>query len=182
MPVKTALALINQVLDEDEADVDAATRFALTWFATHGFDERPYGDADNLARARDVGVDAMTQVGLLVSGRGRVRLKRRDEWPDGFDAAVSLAADAPAWMMANALAHALDTGGEATAGALLGRLGARAEPARDLAYRVFLLSERKKLAAEAGVWNALAVAWPDLIDRAREAAERAAPAQAALAI
>lgn len=179
MPVKTALALINQVMDEEEAEVDGATRFALTWFATHGFDERPYGDADNLARARNVGVNALEEAQVLVSTRGKVRLRRRDEWPDGFDVAAD--ADAPAWMLANALAHALDKGGEAAAGTLLGRLGARAEPVRDLAYRLFLLAERKKLSAEASIWNALAVAWPDLMDHARESAARVAPAQAALA-
>jgi putative DNA methylase len=179
MPVKTALALINQVLDEEEAEVDAATRFALTWFATHGFDERAYGDADNLARARDVGVDAMAQAGVLASGRGKVRLRRREEWPEGFDVAVDV--DAPAWMLANGLAHALDRGGEVSAASLLARLGARAEPVRDLAYRLFLLAERKKLSAEAGIWNALAVAWPDLMDQARAAQDSAAPAQAALA-
>jgi putative DNA methylase len=180
MPVKTALALINQVLDEEEADVDPATRFALTWFATYGFDERPYGDADNLARARDVVVKAMKDVGLLVSGRNRVRLRRRDEWADDFDVATE--PDGPAWMLANGLARALDRGGEAQAAALLARLGARAEPVRDLAYRLFLLAERKKLSAEAGAWNALAVAWPDLVDRARAAAQDAGPAQAAMAL
>jgi putative DNA methylase len=179
MPVKTALALINQVMDEEEAEVDGATRFALTWFATHGFDERPYGDADNLARARNVGVNALEEAKVLVSARGKVRLRPRDEWPEGFDVAAD--ADAPAWMLAHALAHALDKGGEAAAGTLLGRLGARAEPVRDLAYRLFLLAERRKLSAEAGIWNALAVAWPDLMDHARESASRAAPAQAALA-
>ncbi len=180
MPVKTALALINQVLDEEEADVDAATRFALTWFATHGFDERPYGDADNLARARDVGVNALEQAGVLVSGRGRVKLRRRDDWEDNYD--VAAVPDAPAWTLANGLARALDRGGEAQAAALLARLGARAEPVRDLAYRLFLLAERKKLAAEAGAWNALAVAWPDLVDRARAAAQDGGPAQAVMAL
>ena len=71
---------------------------------------------------------------------------------------------------------------EAAAGTLLGRLGARAEPVRDLAYRLFLLAERKKLSAEAGIWNALAVAWPDLMDRARETRFNAAPAQSTLAL
>jgi len=180
MPVKTALALINQVLDEDEAEVDGATHFAIRWFADFGFDERLYGDADNLARARNVGVNALEQAGVLVTVRGRVRLKRRDEWPEDFDVAAD--PDAPVWMLANALADALDKGGEDAAGTLLARLGARAEPVRDLAYRLFLLASRKKLSAEAGVWNALAVAWPDLMDRAREAADRAAPAQPALAL
>jgi len=45
----------------------------LSWFATHGFDERPYGDADNLARARNVGVNAMQEAHLLISARGNPR-------------------------------------------------------------------------------------------------------------
>ncbi len=180
MSVKTALALINQVLDEEEADVDSATRFALTWFATHAFDERLYGDADNLARARDVGVNALEKSGVLDTHRGKVRLRRRDEWPEDFDVAAD--ADAPTWILANGIAHALDRHGETAAATLLARVGARAEPVRDLAFRLYLLAERKKLNAEAGVWNALAVAWPDLMERARARPQSTALAQAALAV
>ena len=49
LSVREALALINQGLDEvlekQEGDFDADSRWALAWFADHGFDEGPFGDA-----------------------------------------------------------------------------------------------------------------------------------------
>jgi putative DNA methylase len=37
-----------------------------------------------------------------------------------------------------------------------------AETARDLAYRLYLLCERKKWAEEALAYNGLVIAWPEL--------------------
>ena len=52
--------------------------------------------------------------------------------------------------------------GEAVAAALVRRLGANAEIARDLAYRLYLICERKKWAQDALAYNALVVAWPEI--------------------
>ena len=45
MPVSAALAIINdvlgEVLDGEEAELDADTRFALTWFSKHGYSPGP---------------------------------------------------------------------------------------------------------------------------------------------
>ena len=35
------------MLDGEEAELDADTRFALTWFAEHGYSPGPSGDADS---------------------------------------------------------------------------------------------------------------------------------------
>ena len=49
------------------------------------------------------------------------------------------------------------------AAAVLARqLGANAEVARDLAYRLYLICERKKWAGEGQAYNALVVAWPQI--------------------
>ena len=60
MLVRSALQLVHQVSDEvrgeDESEVDSDTRFAVTWFESHGFDEGPYGEAETLATARAVSV------------------------------------------------------------------------------------------------------------------------------
>ena len=67
MTVRTALGLINQVLDEvlteQEDDFDADTRWAITWFEQHRYGEGKYGDAEVLARAKDVGVDGSSRSG-----------------------------------------------------------------------------------------------------------------------
>lgn len=63
MAVRTALALINQVLDEvlaeQEGDFDAETRFCIKWFAQFGWNETTAGEADVLSRAVNTSVTAL---------------------------------------------------------------------------------------------------------------------------
>lgn len=63
MSVRSALERINdildQVLDQQETDFDPTTRFAIAWYRQHGYGTGKYGDADNLARARNTAVDAL---------------------------------------------------------------------------------------------------------------------------
>jgi putative DNA methylase len=54
------------------------------------------------------------------------------------------------------------------------RLGSKAESARELAYRLYSLCERKKRAAEALSYNGLVQSWPEI---ARRAAEGQRPTQ-----
>ncbi|HVQ76603.1 MAG TPA: hypothetical protein VMT79_13840 [Candidatus Binatia bacterium] len=51
------------------------------------------------------------------------------------------------------LIRALASGGEIAAADLVAKLGAKAETARELAYRLFTLCERKKRAADALAYN-----------------------------
>ena len=60
------------------------------------------------------------------------------------------------------------TGGEGAAAELVGKLGAKAELARELAYRLYTLCERKKRAAEALAYNGLVQSWPEIVRLARE--------------
>ena len=89
--VREALALINQAIDEalseQESDFDAATRWALSWFAQYGFDEGAFGDAETLAKARNTSVEGLVAAGMLAAGRERVRLQTPDEQPGDWDPA-----------------------------------------------------------------------------------------------
>ena len=75
MRVRTALALINQVLDEvsaeQEGEFDEDTRWAIAWYAEHGMDDGPFGRADDLSRAKNVSVDGL--VVLALSSRAAAR-------------------------------------------------------------------------------------------------------------
>jgi len=46
--------------------------------------------------------------------------------------------------------------------------GSNAELAKDLAYRLYTIAERKGWAQEAYAYNALVVAWPEIQSRAAE--------------
>lgn len=66
------------------------------------------------------------------------------------------------------LARELETGGESAAAALAAKLGAKAEIARELAYRLYTLCERKKRAQEALSYNGLVRSWPEIMRLAHE--------------
>jgi adenine-specific DNA methylase len=87
MRVRAALGLINQALDEylaeQDGDIDADTRFAVAWFEQFGFGEGEFGAADVLARAKNTSVAGVEAAGLVVSGRGRVRLVHWREYDPG---------------------------------------------------------------------------------------------------
>jgi len=163
MQVRTALALINQVLDEvsaeQEGEFDEDTRWAISWYSEYGHDEGSYGRADDLARAKNVSVEGLVRAGIVKSGAGKVRLLDRDEldsaWDPSSDKRVTV------WEVCQHLIRQLDDGAE-SAGQLLARVGGLGEAARDLAYRLFQIAESKKWAKEAGPYNALAAEWPEL--------------------
>jgi putative DNA methylase len=84
MRVRTALALINQVLDEvsaeQEGEFDENTRWAVAWYAEQGMNEGTYGRADDLSRAKNVSVDGLVRAGVVKAGGGKVRLLRVTSW------------------------------------------------------------------------------------------------------
>ena len=60
------------------------------------------------------------------------------------------------------LVRVLEAGGESAAAELAGKLGSQAETARELAYRLYTVCERKKRAAEALSYNGLVQSWPEI--------------------
>ena len=166
MRVRSALALINQVLDEylaeQEGEYDADTRWALAWFEQHGMEEGPFGVAEILSKAKNTAVDGLVAAGIIVSKAGKVRILQRHELPEGWDPATDKRLTV--WEVAQHLIRALvDKGSEEGAAALLRKVGALGDVARDLAYRLYTICDRKKWAQEALAYNSLVVAWPELV-------------------
>ena len=170
VPVREALALINQVLDEtlaeQEGDFDADSRFAIAWFEQNGFDEGEFGVADVLARAKVTSVSGLAEAGILESKRGKVRLLKAAELPADWD--PSKDQRLTHWEIVHQLIRALESGGEGAAASLVAKLGSKTETARELAYRLYSLCERKKRSAEALSYNALVQSWPEIIRLAQE--------------
>jgi putative DNA methylase len=170
LTVREALALINQTLDEalaeQEGDFDADSRWALTWFEQSGFAEGEYGVAEQLSKSKNTSVAGMVEASILESKRGKVRLLRPEELPADWDPATD--PRLTAWEIVHHLIRALGSGGESAAAELGVKLGAKAEIARELAYRLYTLCERKKRAAEALAYNGLVQSWPEIARLARE--------------
>ena len=177
MSVRMALALINQVLDEvlaeQEGEFDAGTRFAIKWFEQFGFDEAAYDPAEGLARATNVSVSGLEEAGVLVARAGRVRLLRRGELPSGWDPATDKRV--LVWEVAQHLVKAVDDeGSEAKAAELLRKVGGLGNGARDLAYRLYSICERRGWTNDALGYNLLVTSWPEI---ARLAAGTSMPEQ-----
>ena len=169
-PVRDALALINRTLDEalaeQEGDFDADSRWALAWFEQSGFDEGEYGVAETLSKAKNTSVAGMVDAGILASRAGKVRLLRPEELPPDWDPMTDTRLTA--WEMVHHLVRALGAGGESAAAELAAPLGAKAEAARELCYRLYTLCERKKRNAEALSYNSLVQSWPEISRLAQE--------------
>jgi len=169
MSVKTALQIINRELDafltEQEGEFDSDTRFAVTWFEQNGMEAGNFGDADNLARARGLSVDSVKHAGIVESTAGKVRLLARDEleedWTPTGDTHLTI------WECTQYLIRALQDEGEYSAAVLLKQMGPEnADAARDLAYRLFDICDKKGQAKESGPYNSLIAVWSDLTARA----------------
>ena len=164
VPVRAALALINQTLDEalaeQEGDFDADTRWALTWFEQTGFGEGDYGVAEQLSKSKNTAVAGLVEAGILVSKAGKVRLLKPDELPANWDPTTDTRLTV--WEMVHQLIRVLEASGETAASALVTKLGSEAETARELCYRLYTLCERKKRAAEAIAYNGLVQSWPEI--------------------
>lgn len=162
MSVRSALTMINQVLDEylaeQEGEYENDTRWALAWFEQYGHDQGPYGVAETLSKAKNISVEGLTHAGFLEARGGKVRLLRRDELEENWDPQKDKRITS--WEVSLYLIRALDKEGEKGAGALLGKLDSIGETARDLAYRLYTICERKGWTQEAMDYNMLVVAWP----------------------
>ena len=169
LSVRDALALINQILDEvlaeQEGDFDADSRWAVAWFEQHGFDDGEYGVAETLSKAKNTSVAGLVEAGILSSKGGTVRLLKPDELPEDWDPTTD--ERLTAWEMVHHLIRVLEAGGEGAAAELAARLGAKAEVARELCYRLYTLCERKKRAAEALSYNSLVRSWTEITRLAR---------------
>ncbi len=157
--------MLDDVLAEQEGEFDTDTRWALAWFEQFGMEEGAFGMAETLSKAKNAAVNGLQEAGIIKARSGKVRLLKREEmnadWNPATDKRLT------AWEVTQHLIRALDTGGETAAADLLRRLGGVGEMARDLAYRLYSICERKKWAEEAIAYNSLVIAWPELSRLAR---------------
>ena len=171
MSVKTALALINQVLDEvlaeQEGDLDSDTRFCLKWYEQYAWDKAPFGDADVLARAYNTSVLGLADSGVLTQGEGVVRLVRPQHLPTSWnpltDHRISV------WEVTCHLARVLaaEDGGIEVAARLMTAAGTRSEvdleAVQRLAYRLYEMTQKSR-PDDARLFNLLGGSWSEVTE------------------
>ncbi len=178
MPVSEALTLINAVLGEivdgEETELDADSRFAITWFEQHRFEPGPSGDADSVARAKNTSLSGILQSGIGETSAGKFRLYHRDELDEDWDPIQD--DRLTVWEALQHLAATLWRS-ESQAAVLAERLGGVGYRARWLAYVLYEKANAMGWPEEAAVYNNLINVWSDF-SRIAAALQREAEQQA----
>ena len=112
--------------------------------------------------------DGLVNSGFLSSRGGKVRLLKRDELAG--DWGPKQATRLTVWEVMQYMIHALDKRGDVGAGDILRTVGEKGEIARDLAYRLYTVCERKGWASEALAYNSLVTSWSEISRLARREA------------
>jgi putative DNA methylase len=167
MIIRTALGLINQTLDEllieQEGDFDVDTRWAVSWFEQYGMNEGPFGDAETLSKAKNTAIDGLAGARIINAQAGKVKLITWRELPANWDPDND--SRPTVWSTTQHLIRALDINGENGAAEILSRIdGGMGENARDLAYRLYSICERKKWTQDAITYNSLITSWPQIVN------------------
>lgn len=176
MTVRSALTLINelldQVLNEQEGDFDTNSRFALAWYRQHGYGTGSFGDADNLARARNTSVEVMDRVGILISRAGKVELVKPADL--ALDYSIAHDADPSNWETLHHLIQILERDGVSPAGQFLHTAMSRSDQSvdpdlvKELAHLLFRVAEGRSWTKDALSFNALVTSWPDIVEMSRK--------------
>lgn len=175
MSVRSALARINEILDrvlnEQEGDFDPTTRFSIAWYRQHGYGTGKFGDADNLARARNTSVDVMVRAGILTSRANIVQLIK----PVDLSSDYNVVADQHTsnWEGLHHLIRILEQDGIVAASEFLRAALDREDRAiesdlvKELAHLLFRVAEANGRTADALSFNNLVTSWPEIFDAAR---------------
>ena len=186
MTVRAALSRINEALDhvlnEQEGDFDPTSRFAIAWYRQHGYGVGKFGDADNLARARNTSVDAMDRDEILTSRAGDVQLTKPADLPWDYD--ILQDGHTSNWEALHHLIKVLERDGIAPAGDFLQVALSRSDGAvdgdlvKELAHLLFRIAEGNGWTKDALSFNSLVTSWPEVLEVARSA-KKPSPSQGA---
>jgi putative DNA methylase len=176
MRVRTALQLINQVLDEllaeQEGDFDTDSRWCVRWFEQAEWAAGEYGQAETLATALNTSVSGLERDGVARARAGKVQLLRPSDLPDSYDPAKD--ARPIMWEAVLHLSKRLESHGARSAGELMRQLQGVMDlnGVKELAYLLYSVCDRKRRQESALIFNNLVTSWPEIADEAQKAPER----------
>lgn len=164
MTIRNALQAINAELDvyfsEQDGVLDAESRFCVDLYTQFAFNSIKFGEADVLARAKNTSVEEMVKMGLVYAEKGTVHLMERNELPELAQQRAQI--DKCLWLLTQYLTLAMEKDGINGCAEIVLDFPTEAERARDLAYRLFSLAERKGWNSEAYAYNSLVAAWTEI--------------------
>ncbi len=169
VPVREALTEINRVIAEyhqrEQGNLDAESRFCMDWLRQNGYGEGKYGDAEVLAQAKNVSIDALSIRHLLTAGGGSVRLLPVDDY--GPDRPIRVF-KMTTWEGCFRMAYHMDTkredgGGLRGAAQVARAMDGNVESIERLARILYEHHDRKGESQNAVLFNHLVAEWQDIL-------------------
>lgn len=169
MTVRTALQIINQELDayftEQESEMDKETRFCIAWYQQFGWKEASFGLAEGLMKAQNTAINSLEAAGIVTAKGGKVRLLKRDELERNWDPTTNK--KLTIWECAQHLIKSLEDKGENGAAEILEKIGGFSEPVKELAYRLYAISDKNGWTEDGIVYNNIISSWQSITDKAQ---------------
>jgi putative DNA methylase len=167
LPVRQALSIINDVLDEvlaeQEGDFDTDTRWCVKWFEEFRWDEGHYGRAETLATATNTSMRGLERAGVVRARGGKVALFSPEQLPSDYDPETDVRPTV--WEATLHLSRLIEEQSVEAGGAFLAKVARTrvdVDAIRELAYRLYNICERKDWAQTGLRFNNLVTSWPDL--------------------
>ena len=172
--VRDALAAINRVIaeydEQQQGDLDSETRFCLGWLRQFGYNEGPYSQAEDLARAMNVAVDDLRDYhDLLTASAGTVRLSGKDAYgPQRGAHLEGITAWEGCYRMVYHLDPTREDGGGTDGAAIVAQaMGSDAETVESLARILYNHYDRAGDSRNSVSFNTLVTEWPNIIAKAQ---------------
>lgn len=167
LSVREALKLINHELDShltaSIGSTDSETSYCLSLYAQKAFNEVPYGDAETLAKAKNIAVADLARIGVLDSVKGKVNLRVREDLPK-FDSD----SENCLWLVTQQVVHAYETFGYNGVAEIFTAISeGTIEKIKSLCYQLFSVADGKGWTQEALAYNAMITTWDSTVSAAR---------------
>mgnify|MGYP004559553835 FL=1 len=161
--VRSALQLINQELDaclnEQSGQLDSASRFCVDIYSQYAFKELPFGEAEVLAKAKNISLDSLIKGNIIKAEKGKVCLVDRSAME------LKVSSNDCGWTICQKLAKALQESGIVQCAQIVAT-NTKATNAKELAYRLYTIAERQGWNQDALAYNSLIMSWSQISAKA----------------
>ena len=162
LSVRDALKLINRELDnilnEHDSDIDTESSLCLALYSQKGYNEWTFGDVNTLATAKNTSVDALARIGIVESGKGKVRVYERNELKPFSGTSKCI------WLITQQAVRAFENDGFTGIAENFADISeSDVSKVKKLCYQLFSIADKKKWTNEAIVYNSVITSWDDAI-------------------
>lgn len=162
LSVRDALKLINRELDsilnEHDSDIDTESSLCLMLYSQKGYNEWTFGDVNTLATAKNTSVDALARLGIVESGKGKVRVYERNELKPFSGTSKCI------WLITQQAVRAFENDGFTGIAEIFADISeSDVSKVKKLCYQLFSIADKKKWTEEALVYNSVITSWDDAI-------------------